>query len=107
VLTLGRRTGGDLDVYAYRISESGQFLLGANGIALSNDGNYEANPVVAAAEMTDGSFVSWSRSVTGSVARLGLQRLDPAGLPQLGANGLEIFGGATNNPGFVGCRCRH
>lgn len=95
------RAGGDLDVYAYRISESGQFLWGANGIALSNDGNYEANPVVA--EMTDGSFVfAWSRSVTGSVARLGLQRLDPAGLPQLGANGLEIFGGATDDPGFVG-----
>ena len=95
------RAGGDLDVYAYRISPSGQFLWGANGIALSNDAHYEANPVVA--EMTDGSFVfAWMRSVTGAVARLGVQRLDPSGLPQLGANGIEIFGGTTDDPGFVG-----
>ncbi len=94
------RAGGDLDVYAYRISPSGQFLWGANGVALSNDSNFEANPVVA--EMTDGSFAfAWSRSVTGADGRLVIQRLDGAGVPQLGAAGIEIFGAAGDDPGFV------
>lgn len=58
------RAGGDLDVYAYMISPTGSFLWGANGVTLSNDANFEGNPVVA--EMDDGSFVfAWSRSVTG------------------------------------------
>src|SRR5436190_17934748 len=77
------RVGGDLDVYAYRIDPVGTFLCGPNGVALSNDGNFEANPVVA--EMADGSFVfAWSRSVTGSVGRLVVQKLDVNGAPQFG-----------------------
>lgn len=95
------RAGGDLDVYAYRISPTGAFLWGANGVALSNDANSEGNPVVA--EMDDGSFVfAWSRSVTGSQGRLVMQKLDPAGSPQFLPAGIEIFGGATDDPAFVG-----
>ncbi len=95
------RAGGDLDVYAYRVSPTGTMLWGINGVVLSSDAHFEANPVVA--EMTDGSFVfAWSRSPTVGVARLAVQKLDPAGLPQFGAVALEIFGGATDDPGFVG-----
>lgn len=95
------RAGGDLDVYAYMISPTGAFLWGPNGVALSNDVNFEGNPVVA--EMDDGNFVfAWSRSVTGSTARLVMQKLDVLGTPQFGAAGIEVFGGPTDDPGFVG-----
>lgn len=95
------RAGGDLDVYAYRIDPAGAFLWGGNGVALSADATYEANPVVA--EMSDGTFVfAWSRSVSGATARLGAQRLDASGAPLLGATGIEITGGPTDDPGFVG-----
>src|SRR5262249_36351734 len=63
------RAGGDLDVYAYRISPSGAFLWGANGVTLSNDTSYEADPVVA--QLSDGTFAfAWSRAPTGASARL-------------------------------------
>src|SRR5437867_3913700 len=38
------RAGADLDVYAYRISPSGAFLWGANGVALSSNADYEPSP---------------------------------------------------------------
>ena len=95
------RAGGDLDVYAYRISPAGAFLWGANGVALSNDAHFEANPVVA--EMTDGTFAfAWMRSVSGAVGRLVMQKLDALGTPLFGTAGIEVFGGATDDPGFVG-----
>ncbi len=95
------RAGGDLDVYAYCISPAGAFLWGANGVALSADAHFEANPVVA--EMTDGSFTfAWSRSPSGMNSRLVVQRLDAAGTPLLGAAGIEVLGGTNDDPGFVG-----
>lgn len=95
------RAGGDLDVYAYRITPTGTFLWGANGVALSADGHFEANPVVA--ELSDGSFAfAWSRSPSGLNARLVMQRLDAAGTPLFGAAGIEVLGGTNNDPGFVG-----
>jgi hypothetical protein len=93
------RAGGDLDVYAYRIAPSGAMLWGAQGVALSNDGEYEANPRVV--EASDGDFVFvWTRTSASSPG-LAMQRLDPAGNPRHGPNGLTIpaDGGAT--PGFA------
>jgi hypothetical protein len=94
------RALGDLDVYAYLIDEAGNFLWGPNGITLSNDAEYEANPVVA--EMTDGTFVfAWNRSILGSTSRLVMQKVDFVGQLLFGL-GYEILGGPTDDPGFVG-----
>jgi len=51
------RTDPNRDIYTYKISPAGDFLWGADGIALSAVGNtdFEADPRVAI--MTDGSFV--------------------------------------------------
>jgi len=45
------RTGGDWDIYAYRISPAGDFAWGANGLTISNNAAFEAIPssVVTAA----------------------------------------------------------
>lgn len=95
------RAGGDLDVYAYLIDENGTSLWGPNGITLSNDLEYEANPV--AAELTDGTFaIAWNRSITGSNSRLVYQKVDILGQTLLGGVGIEIQGGPGDDPGFVG-----
>jgi hypothetical protein len=91
------RAGGDLDVYAYRISQSGTFLWGANGVALSNNADFEANPAVA--ELTDGSFVFvWpllpNGTATGSIRA---QRLDGSGSPLLGASDIALDTGTATN----------
>ena len=93
------RVGGDLDVYAYRIDGAGSFLWGANGIALSNNADYEANPKVAA--LSDGSFVvTWSRTPSSGPGSVHMQKLDPSGVPQFAGQGLEIVGPGTEKPGF-------
>jgi hypothetical protein len=49
------RTGGDWDIYAYRISPAGDFVWGDDGLTLSDNSNFEANPVVAVT--SSGNFV--------------------------------------------------
>lgn len=95
------RAGGDLDVQAYRISPSGQFLWGPDGVTLSSNGDFEVNPV--AAELSDGSFVFvWARlpSGTGSIRA---QVLDDAGTPRFAAGDIALATGTTSGelPAFA------
>jgi hypothetical protein len=95
------RAGGDLDVYAYLIDQAGNSLWGANGIILSWDNEFEANPVVA--EMSDATLVfAWNRSITGSNARIAYQKVDLLGQPLFPVAGLEYVGNGSDDPGFVG-----
>jgi hypothetical protein len=88
------RAGGDLDVYAYRISQSGQFLWGANGVALSNNADYEANPALA--ELSDGTFVCvWPLIPSAGTGSIRCQRLDANGNPLLGASDIALSTGTT------------
>lgn len=92
------RAGGDLDVYAYRVDPAGNLLWGTNGVALSNNGDYEPNPRVC--EASDGDFVFvWAN--TGQ-RTLQLQRLDRAGNPRFPGDGIAIPGETGATPGF--CR---
>ncbi len=93
------RAGGDLDVYAYRIDGAGTFLWGANGIALSNNADYEANPAVA--RLSDGSFaVTWSRIPSPGPGAVHVQKISAAGVPQFAGDGLQIVGAGVEKPGF-------
>ena len=77
------RAGGDLDVYAYRISPAGTFMWGANGVTLSNNADYEPSPRVA--ELSDGSFAFvWPHLPSAGTGSLRVQRLDVNGAPLLG-----------------------
>jgi hypothetical protein len=40
------RAGADWDIYGYRISPSGEFLWGTDGLAISNNSSYEYDPQV-------------------------------------------------------------
>ena len=68
------RAGSSINPYAYRISPSGQFLWGANGVALTDSVNvYQANPKVIVT--TDGNFIiPWQYS-----NKIGIQKLDKSG----------------------------
>ena len=91
------RAGGDLDCYAYRIDPTGVSIWGANGVALSANGDFEANPRVV--ETSDGHFAfAWANSVTRTVR---LQWLDPAGTPRFAQDGIGYAGDAGATPGFV------
>lgn len=94
------RAGGDLDVYAYRIAPDGTFLWGPNGVALSDNNNFEASP--SAVETTGGLFAFvWTRSSAagGSPPGLVMQVLNGAGTPQIAGDGLVIAGN-PEVPGF-------
>jgi hypothetical protein len=57
------RTGGDWDIYAYKISPEGNFLWGADGLAISNNAVAEYDPKVAVT--TAGNVVvSWQADDT-------------------------------------------
>jgi hypothetical protein len=93
------RAGADLDVYAYRIDGSGSFLWGANGVTLSNNADFEANPKIA--RLSDGSFaVTWSRGPNSGAGAVHVQKLDAAGTPQFPGDGLQIAGAGTEKPAF-------
>ncbi len=68
------RAGSSINPYAYRISPSGQFLWGANGIALTDSVSiYQANPKVIVT--SDGNFIiPWQYS-----NKIAIQKIDKAG----------------------------
>ena len=92
------RAGGDLDTYAYRVDASGNLAWGANGIALSNDADYEANPTIA--RLVDGSFVvAWADLPSPGPGAIRLQKLDANGVAQWNPPA-AIAGGGAEKPGF-------
>lgn len=91
------RAGGDLDVYAYRIAPNGTFVWGANGVTLSNNADYEADPRLC--EAFDGDIVVvWPNSALHTIQ---MQRLDPNGTPRFPGDGIGIPGDTGATPGFA------
>jgi hypothetical protein len=91
------RAGGDLDVYAYRVSATGLQLWGPNGVALSNNIDFEANPRICETTVGDFAFV-WPNSGTRTIQ---LQRLSAAGVPLYPGDGVAIPGDTGQSPAFA------
>jgi hypothetical protein len=90
------RAGGDLDIYAYRFSPAGASVWGPNGVALSNNADYEPNPRIC--EASDGDFVFvWANT---GLRTLQLQRLDRSGVARFAGDGVSIPGETGATPGF-------
>jgi hypothetical protein len=90
------RAGGDLDVYAYKLSPTGQFLWGANGVTVSTNGDFDANPVLA--ELADGSVaIAWARIPSTAPGAIHVQRRSAAGA-LLGES--TLVGAAGEKPAF-------
>jgi hypothetical protein len=93
------RAGGDLDVYAYRLDGAGNFVWGPDGVPVSSNGDYEANPAVT--RLTNGWFaVSWVRTPNSGPGAIHHQRLSPSGVPTFPGDGLSIVGAGSERPGF-------
>lgn len=93
------RDGGDLDIFAQRVSPAGIGLWGTNGTQLSFNSAYEPDPRVV--QNSEGNFVFvWPR--TGTVnPGLYMQILTPTGQPTLALGGqLLLTGSITENPAF-------
>ncbi len=90
------RAGGDLDVYAYRISQTGTFLWGANGVALSNNSANDLHSTVA--ELSDGTFVFvWTVIPATGASSIVARRFDAAGNSLLGPTPIPLATGTAPN----------
>jgi hypothetical protein len=90
------RAGGDLDVYAYRIDPTGGFRWGSNGIALSNNADYEPNPRIC--QTTDGDFVFvWPNT---GLRTIQLQKINDLSGPRFGPAGISVPGDTGATPAF-------
>ncbi len=89
------RNGSSINPFAYRISPSGNFLWGANGVTLSNDFDvFQPNPKIM--KTTDNNFViTWVYSSTPN--KVALQKLNGAGVKQWGTDPVYLTGGGTEN----------
>jgi hypothetical protein len=91
------RAGGDLDVYAYRVGDSGEFVWGADGVRLSVNDDAETDP--KALETSDAHFVfAWTRTPSAGAGSVRIQKLDAAGTPEFQSDGLAIDGAAGEHP---------
>lgn len=84
------RNGGSIEPFAYRISPQGNFVWGANGVALSTSSStFQPNPKVVAT--SDGNFVfAWIFSST--PRKVAMQKLNAAGVKQWGNDPLLVSG---------------
>lgn len=82
------RNGAQITPFAYKISSTGTFLWGANGVDLSADNSvYQANPRVV--QTSDGNYVFiWVFASTPRKAHM--QKLSRAGVKMWAANNIAI-----------------
>jgi len=84
------RVGGLLKPFAYKISPSGDFLWGNNGIDISTGDSFQPSPALT--ETSDGNFVfAWITSESSQF--IALQKLSPTGQKLWGANPIVIQSG--------------
>lgn len=77
---------GNNNIYAYRISPEGDFLWGNDGIALSNNSDFEAAPVVTTTQEGNAVF-AWTRENT-----ISMQKVNIYGEKQWGESGIQFQG---------------
>jgi len=89
------RAGSSINPYAYRISPSGQFLWGANGIALTDSvAVYQANPKVICT--SDGNvIIPWQYN-----NKIGIQKINKAGTKLWGNVPVMVIGNPSINEKF-------
>ena len=77
LVTQDERTGSS-DVFAYRISPEGEFLWGADGIALTNDPDFNPSPK-AIIDQEGNIVVNWGSENNTTFSKLYFQKLSPDG----------------------------
>ncbi len=104
IITWGdERSGNDYDVYAQRISGSGNILWTANGLPICTASDSQLDPVI----VSDGSgnaIIGWNDYRNGIDYDIYAQRVDASGYIQWTANGIPIstaLGSQNGIPGIV------
>ena len=92
------RNGGDLDVYAYFITPDGSFLWGDDGIPISDNNEFEADPRIF--QLSGGDYVVlWPRfDVDPGIV---MQRLDADGNKAFPGDGILIYANGSEEPAFI------
>jgi len=92
------RAGGDLDVYAYFITPDGSFLWGNDGIPISDNTEFEADPRIF--QLSGGDYVVlWPRfDVDPGIV---MQRLDAAGNKAFPGDGILLYANGSEEPAFI------
>lgn len=76
------------DIYAQRVSSSGQTLWSANGVAVCTASGVQMRPVIAS-DGQGGAFIAWE-DYRGSSANVYVQRIDALGAATWSANGIPV-----------------
>lgn len=84
ILTFNDIRTGNWNIIAYRISPSGSFIWGANGILLSNDALFNTAPKVVVTSAGN-TVVAWMANDD-----IRMQKILPSGALQWGANGITL-----------------
>ncbi|MBI5060386.1 T9SS type A sorting domain-containing protein [candidate division KSB1 bacterium] len=71
------RAGGDRDIYAYRVSPAGELIWGADGLTLSDNGDFEPDPRICVT--TSGSIVFAWQQAADAGNMINLRRVTPNG----------------------------
>lgn len=82
---------GDVNPFAYKISPSGTFLWGANGVTLTDSsGTFQPNPKVI--QTSEGNYViTWIWAT--NPQKVAMQMLNRAGVKQWGSGPIKLAGG--------------
>lgn len=92
------RAGGDNDVYAYLIAPDGTQLWGPNGVTVSDNAEFEADPRVM--QLSGGDYaVVWPRFDVNP--GLVMQRISPAGVKAFPGDGVLIYSSGNEEPAFL------
>ncbi len=91
VMTWQDIRNGNNNAYAYRIAPDGSFVWGANGVALSNNSEFNASPKVTCTAAGNAVF-AW---ISGD--NIIMQKINAAGVKQWGDNGITLSGTNTLN----------
>jgi hypothetical protein len=89
VMTWQDIRNGNNNAYAYRISPSGSFVWGANGVALSNNSAFNASPKVTCTAAGNAIFAWMSDDV------IIIQKINAAGVKLWGDNGITLSSSNT------------
>ncbi len=94
------RAGTDLDIYAYKVSPSGDLLWGTGGITLSTNNAFEPGAAVTVA--TDGDLVfAWAYLPDAGDGSTRLQRLTPDGTERYPHGGIDVLTETGASPAFT------
>jgi hypothetical protein len=94
------RAGGDLDVFAYKVSPQGAMLWGPDGLAISDNADFDPSPKVCEASDGDLVFV-WSRMPDVGDATIMMQRVSPDGVERFAHGGIVAVSVAGEDPAFA------